>query len=128
MLDLNIIAEFSRANCAMICAFLVPANLLATGQTLIFTGKKYSSLQLQLIVGSASFYAILMLLHVYTWFSVGIVMIPTYILLSLGGFCLATNLWAIAHSSSLYKLIKMVTTFVISWGEFGQKKSVMSEN
>ncbi|EFA70071.1 conserved hypothetical protein [Cylindrospermopsis raciborskii CS-505] len=36
-----------------------------------------------------------MVWHVYTWFSIGVIMPPTYILLSLGTTCLLTNLGAI---------------------------------
>jgi hypothetical protein len=123
MLDLNTIAEFSRANCGTICAFLVPANILATLQTLIFTGAKSSPIRLKLMVGFASFYAVLMLLHVYTWFSIGIVMMPTYILLSLGSLCLATNIWAIVHPRSLLSLIEIVIVTGKNWGKDWRKKS-----
>ncbi|ERT06277.1 putative membrane protein [Lyngbya aestuarii BL J] len=123
MLDLNTIAEFSRANCGTICAFLVPANVLATLQTLIFTGAKYSPVRLRLMVGFASFYAVLMILHVYTWFNVGIVMMPTYILLSLGSLCLAMNAWAIVHPSSLLSLIEIVMVTVTNWRKRWFQKS-----
>lgn len=123
MLDLNTISEFSRVNCGTICAFLVPANILATLQTLIFTKAKSSPVKLQLMVGFASFYAVLMLLHIYTWFTVGIVMMPTYILLSLGGFCLATNIWAIAHPSSLLSLMEIVIATGKNLGKGWRKKS-----
>ncbi|MDY7024289.1 MAG: hypothetical protein SWJ54_23570 [Cyanobacteriota bacterium] len=123
IVDLSTIAEFSRVNCAAICAFLVPANLLATLQTLIFTGLKFSQLRVQLIVGFASFYAILMLLHVYSWFSIGVVMMPTYILLFLGGFCLSLNAWAIAHPASLSSLLQILAGTVIDWGRRRRKKS-----
>lgn len=37
MFDFNTLAEFSRAYCIGICAFLIPANLVATSLTIIFT-------------------------------------------------------------------------------------------
>jgi hypothetical protein len=46
LIDINGIAEFSRGNCLTICAFLVPANVLATLQTLVFTGMRYLFLKL----------------------------------------------------------------------------------
>jgi hypothetical protein len=36
------IAEFSRQNCIAICAFLVPANLIITIQTLVFCFLNYT--------------------------------------------------------------------------------------
>ncbi|MEL7037619.1 MAG: hypothetical protein AAFO04_18635 [Cyanobacteria bacterium J06592_8] len=123
IVDLNLISEFSRVNCAAICAFLVPANLLATLQTLIFTGLKVSQFKVQLIVGFASFYAVLMLLHIYSWFSIGVVMMPTYILLFLGGFCLTLNTWAIAHPASLSRLIQILAGTVLDWSKQWRKKS-----
>lgn len=126
LVDINAIAEFSRANCLTICAFLVPANVLATLQTLVFTGMRYSAVKVRLMIGFASFYAVLMLLHVYSWFSIGVVMMPTYILLSLGSLCLAVNIWTIAHSSSLLKLIEIVTATVFNLGKSWRKKSYIS--
>ncbi|MEE3718960.1 hypothetical protein V2H45_19630 [Tumidithrix elongata RA019] len=40
-------------------------------------------------------YALAMIFHVFTWFIVGVVMTPTFILLGLGGGCLAINFIAI---------------------------------
>ena len=45
--------------------------------------------------GIASIFASVMILHVFTWFMVGMVMAPTYILLCLGIICLCANLGAI---------------------------------
>lgn len=123
MLDLNTIAEFSRANCGTICAFLVPANILATLQTLVFTARKSSPAKLRLMAGCASCYAVLMLLHVYSWFDIGIVMMPTYILLALGGLCLATNILAIAYSTRLSDFIEFLIATGSNWGERRRKKS-----
>ncbi|PAX59450.1 hypothetical protein [Brunnivagina elsteri] len=96
MLDLNTLAEFSRTNCIGICAFLVPANLLTTLVTMILTWKQRPSLQVHQSSGIAIAFAVIMVLHVYTWFAIGIVMAPTYILLSLAVTCLLVNLGAIA--------------------------------
>ncbi|MGF1494452.1 MAG: hypothetical protein ACFBSC_18820 [Microcoleaceae cyanobacterium] len=107
----NHLAEFSRINCLTICAGLVPANLIATLQTLIFTGlkfstSKYSALNLPLMTSFASAYAGLMVLHVYTWFCIGVVQAPTFILLFLGGVCLGLNSWAIAAPANLSQLLQ----------------------
>jgi hypothetical protein len=95
MLDFNILAEFSRNNCLGICYFLVPANILTTLLTLIFTVTCRPTYRVRQIAVIASIFAAVMVLHVYTWFSIGIVMMPTYILLSLAITCLVTNLGAV---------------------------------
>lgn len=96
MLDINTLFEFSRSHCIAICAALVPANLLATSQTMLFLGLRRPVFQVQLMAAVASFYALVMVLHVITWLVVGIVMAPTYILASLGCCCLVINLGCLA--------------------------------
>ncbi|MBE9209568.1 hypothetical protein IQ244_24325 [Nostoc sp. LEGE 06077] len=95
MLDFHTLAEFSRTNCIGICAFLVPANLIATLLTIILTVSRRPISQLQPIVGLATIFALVMIMHVYSWFVIGVVMAPTYILLSLAITCLLTNIAAI---------------------------------
>jgi hypothetical protein len=95
MLDFNTLSELSRANCAGICAFLVPANVLSTLLTIILTFINRPTLQIWQSAGFASIFAFVMILHVYTWFSIGVVMLPTFILLGLAITCLLTNLAAI---------------------------------
>ncbi len=95
MLDLNTLAEFSRANCVSICAFLVPANLITTSLTIILTVLQRPTHQIWQVAGIASIFAFVMILHVYTWFAIGVVMAPTYILLCLAISCSLTNLVAV---------------------------------
>ncbi|MBD2363546.1 MULTISPECIES: hypothetical protein [unclassified Anabaena] len=95
MLYFHNLAEFSRANCVGICAFLVPANLLATLSTIILAVISRPTLQIWQAASIASVFAVLMILHVYTWFMIGVVMSPTYILLGLAITCLLTNVAAI---------------------------------
>lgn len=47
-----------------------------------------------LAAGIGNILAVAMLLHVFTWFMIGVVMLPTYILLGLGSICLFANLGA----------------------------------
>ncbi|MDZ8052267.1 MAG: hypothetical protein RMX68_030025 [Aulosira sp. ZfuVER01] len=107
MLDFHTLAEFSRTNCVSICTFLVPANLLATLLTIILTVLNRPSHKVWQAAGFATIFALVMVMHVYSWFVVGVVMLPTYILLSLAITCLLTNLGAIlwqrrfAHTPSL---------------------------
>lgn len=111
MSNFHLICEFSRINCLAICAFLVPFNLLATLQTLIFTGQNRSKSQIVLIAGFASLYSGLLVLHVFTWFLVGVVRIPTFVLLILGSTCLFINLWAVFYDESLKSIINTVVVF-----------------
>jgi len=94
MLDFHTLAEFSRTNCVGICAFLVPANLIATLSIIIMTLLRRPLYQVQPAVVIASIFALAMVLHVYSWFVIGIVMAPTYILLSLAISCLLMNFGA----------------------------------
>ena len=92
MLDLHVMAEFSRTHCVSICAFLVPATLVATIVTMIFTALRRPPARVGQAAGVAGFFALVMILHVLTWLSIGVVMAPTYILLGLASGCLLTNL------------------------------------
>jgi hypothetical protein len=84
-------SDVSRGYCVQICAFLVPANLLATIQGLVMMAID-RPLWERLAVGLAgSCYATLMVLHVATWFAVGVVMAPTYVLMALAVVCLVMN-------------------------------------
>ena len=86
-----VLGDFSRSHCIEICAFLVPANLIATSQTILFTVLKRSPIQIFTISTMAIVYASLMILHVISWFIVGVVMAPTFILMFLGIVCLTIN-------------------------------------
>lgn len=106
MFDLNTIFEFSRTNCVAICAFLVPANLLLTLQTIILTTLRRPQAQVRQAALLACIPAVVMVLHVFTWLIIGVVMAPTYILLWLGSTCLVINLWAITNSQSMVRLLQ----------------------
>jgi predicted neutral ceramidase superfamily lipid hydrolase len=95
MLDFNILTAFSSTYCISICAFLIPANLLATSSTIIFTLLHRPAVQIWQAAGIASIFVLLMILHVVAWFMIGVVMAPTYILLGLASICLLANFWAI---------------------------------
>lgn len=68
-------------------------------------GLQRSKMQLRLITSMACLYAIVMMLHVVSWFVVGVVMMPTFILLGLGLTCLSINLWAIARPHQLRAIL-----------------------
>jgi len=105
MLDPNTLAEFSRTNCVSICTFLVPANLVATTVTITLTSLGRPPVKLWRSLLTASFFALLMVLHVYSWFAAGVVMAPTYILLALGITCLTANIAALAQRKFLVKFV-----------------------
>lgn len=95
MSDLNPLLEFSCTHCIAICAVLVPANLLATLQTLLFVWFGRPLEQIYCITAAASLYALVLILHVVAWLAIGVVMLPTFILSFLGGLCLLINFSAI---------------------------------
>jgi len=115
--------DFSHTHCVAICAVLVPLNLLATLVTMILTGLNQPVVYRWLAIALASLCAGMMVLHVLTWFVIGVVMAQTYILLALGSVCLLINLWASIHSYSLQtwitRLVQVVTPMVLSLSPAG---------
>jgi hypothetical protein len=93
---LSHLAELSRIHCLGICAFLVPSNLLATLTTLVLVATRKPRQMRLLSAAMAMIFAVTMILHVWTWFAVGVVQAPTFILLSLASLCLGLNLLALA--------------------------------
>lgn len=112
MIDLQILSELSRTHCVSICTFLVPANILLTSATLIFTVLGRPASQVRIAAGIASLFALVMVLHVSTWFAIGVVQAETFILLSLGGTCALVNVWAIADSARIKHLGRSVVSLV----------------
>jgi hypothetical protein len=109
------LCEFSRAHCIAVCAFLVPANLLVTMLTMIFTGLQRPRSQIWQTTVIANLLALVMIFHVFTWFAVGVVMAPTFILLFLGCTCLSINLWAIFHPLSLARCMRFPLSLLHRW-------------
>jgi hypothetical protein len=98
MNTLTFLAEFSRIHCVSICAFLIPANLLATALTLGLSFVQAPTRQISAAAGLATLLALTLFLHVGTWFSIGVVMPATFILSGLGLTCLVTNYIAVADT------------------------------
>jgi hypothetical protein len=105
MLNFASLLEFSHTHCVAICAVLVPLNLLATLGTMGLVGTQRPVRQIRMAVAVALLLALVMVLHVLTWFVIGVVRVPTYVLLGLGSLCLVMNLWAIAHGASMQRLL-----------------------
>jgi hypothetical protein len=95
------LAELSRTHCIALCAVLVPVNLIATSVTMLLSALRCPVSQVWQSAGIASIFAVLMLLHIWTWFMVGVVMAPTYILLWLASTCLLANLGSIVVARRL---------------------------
>lgn len=125
MLDFNTVTEFSHTYCIAICAFLVPANLLATLMTGILTGLNRPKVQVRASVVVASLFATAMIFHVFTWFAIGVVMPPTYILLLMAITCLAINLWAIGYPATMRQLIQVA---ISQLSEFRRKRKERKGN
>jgi hypothetical protein len=115
MFHLETLSQFSCNHCVAICAFLVPANLLATLQTLTLVGLRRPSLQIHFAAGLASLVAVTMLLHVFAWFAIGVVMAPTFILLALAGVCLSVNAVAVVQPAGLGWLLETSYRSVAAW-------------
>lgn len=107
MFDFHTLAEFSRVNCVSICAFLVPANILTTLLTIVLTVLGRPNSQIWQSAGIATIFAVVMVIHVYTWFVINVVMAPTYILLSLALTCLITNLAVILFRRNSMQLVSL---------------------
>jgi hypothetical protein len=107
-MELNSLFELSRQNCVAICAFLVPANLLATCQILLLLLLQRPFLQIRLAAALASLLAIALFLHIATWFIIGVVKPETFILFGLGSTCLVINFLAIFAWEKSVKFLRII--------------------
>lgn len=115
MLAHSALAEFSRTYCTTICAVLVPCICLVTLQTLIWTGMAWSRRQTWGWIGLASGLAGMMVLHVLTWFTIGVVRMPTFVLLGLVLLCMGCNGWAMVHPRGLAQVLRSLIFAVRSF-------------
>lgn len=113
MFDPISLGEFSRNNCVSICAFLVPANLLGTLLSLIFLVVKPSSFKLLTSATVTTLLAIILCLHVATWWIIGVIQAPTFILLALATVCISLNIWAIAESKKEEPLLSKIVKYTL---------------
>ncbi|MDE5072099.1 MAG: hypothetical protein O4861_21445 [Trichodesmium sp. St16_bin4-tuft] len=113
MFNFNNIIEFSHLYCVEICGFIVPTNVLASLQPIIFTVLHRPKKEINLMALVASFYALIIILHVGSWFIVGVVRIQTFILLGFATCCLITNIWAVTHNSSMRETIKFLQKLIV---------------
>lgn len=118
MLELNSIAEFSRCHCIGICAFLVPTHLLLASVTMWFVTLDRSLRQIYTTVGLSILAASIMLLHVATWWAIGVVMLPTFILPLLAVTCLVIDAVAVFWPQQMRSLL--LTLFRLSIAKYQQ--------
>jgi hypothetical protein len=114
MLNFDPLFEFSRQHCVAICAFLVPANLLASLQTLIYLFLNRSIEQIRLPAFLGVVFATIMFLHVSTWMAIGVITPVTFILFTLGMTCLINNLAVIAYTQRCQELLQLAAVYVTS--------------
>jgi len=95
----------SREYCITICGMLIPTNLLLTSVTLLLLVRPFSTLNLRWNAALAMVSACAMIFHVFTWLAIGVVMTPTYILLSLAVTCLSINSYAILAPQKFRQLL-----------------------
>lgn len=113
LLDPTPLFHLSHTYCVAICAALVPLNVLATLQTLILVGLQRSIPSIRRSTCLAIAFALLMIMHVLTWLLSGVVMAPTYILLSLASICFLCNLWAIVYRHHLSQFLRLLWTVAL---------------
>jgi hypothetical protein len=116
MLELNNIAEFSRCHCIGICAVLVPINLSLTIMTMLSTALDRSKAIVDTTVALSILPALVLLLHVISWWAIGVVMLPTYILPVLAITCLMINTYAVIKPEQMRYLLRKI--YVISIAKY----------
>lgn len=99
------VCEFSRCHCIAICGGLVPFNLLLSLLTLVYVARQMSPRLIRNTAIAVYLGVTLMVLHVSTWFLVGVVMIPTFVLPVFGAVCVAINLWGTRAPDSLRRFL-----------------------
>lgn len=105
MFALEPLFEFSRHNCVAICSFLVPANLITTGITIVLVAMGQSLSKMRWSMGLALVFAITLFLHVSTWFIIGVVTPVTFILFALGTTCLLINTLVIVYRDEIPQVL-----------------------
>jgi hypothetical protein len=111
MLEPNTIAEFSRCHCIGICAFLVPTNLGLANATILLTAFNRSPQLVANIAKISIVPAVILLLHVATWWSIGVIMLPTFILPTLAIICLATQAYVVSNPDRTRRLVQTISKF-----------------
>lgn len=101
MLELNTIGEFSRCHCIGICAVLIPTSLSLASATILGTVTNRSIQLVRIAIFFGIITAILLLVHVATWLSIGVVMLPTFILPAIAISTLSIQIYALVNPQHL---------------------------
>ena len=96
MINFELFSEFSMTHCVALCAFLVPANLLVSLQIILFSAFERPRYYLWIMAAASVLYASALILHDLSWFMIGVIAPPTFILMFVAALCLGVNAWAIA--------------------------------
>ena len=107
---LGLVLSWSRAYCGWVCGALVPACLLITLQVLVFTALERPQWQRRVVAGVSLVWVGLLEVHVWSWFWVGVVRIPTFVLIGLGLLCVLWVGWAMKFPGPLQHLGRWAQT------------------
>ncbi len=80
---------------------LVPTNLGLAIATMLLVGLNRSALTIYTTVALSVLPAIILLLHVATWWAIGVIMLPTFILPVLAVTCLVIQAYALINPQQL---------------------------
>jgi len=114
VLELTSIVEFSRSHCIGICAVLVPTNLGLAIATMVLVGLNRSARTIYTTVALSVLPAIILLLHVATWWAIGVVMLPTFILPVLAVTCLVIQAYALINPQQLRNSLIATSKFYVA--------------
>ncbi|MGA7953485.1 MAG: hypothetical protein WCA07_08185 [Gloeobacterales cyanobacterium] len=106
------LCAFSITYCIAICTVLIPTTLLFTFAAIYWLKRQRPQLEVRLAAALGSLAAIALVLHVFSWILLGVVMAPTYILLSLAALCFSLNLWVVTRPLSLLRNLSFLSFFV----------------
>jgi hypothetical protein len=116
ILELSNVAEFSRCHCVGICAALIPMNLLLNSATILLSATGQSPRSIYLVASLGILPALALILHVASWWAVGVVMLPTYILPLLAITCLSIDAYAIFSAGREHNYFKLLFDYVTHRG------------
>ncbi|MCS6813434.1 MAG: hypothetical protein NZ772_07670 [Cyanobacteria bacterium] len=97
--------HISHTYCGQICALLVPMNMAATIASMMLVGTEASMQRIRAVAVLGISLAVMMVMHVLSWLLVGVVMLPTYVLLCLAGACFSINIMLIYEQPILRRLL-----------------------
>lgn len=106
MPDLTALMAFSHTHCTSICALLIPALLVASTQVMLFSALGRSQTQVRLMAAVSCLYALVLVLHILTWFVIGVILPATFLLLLLAIACSTLSLWIGLHPQPLHQWVQ----------------------